>query len=94
MKTERKPGKYDNYLAIRIIEAIGKSDLLEKDKKIAAIKDIARMYEDETYVGMDDIMIMFILEFYKDSIAKHHPWVRSELGVTFWSKMDRIIGTV
>jgi hypothetical protein len=86
---------YDNYLAIRIIEAIGKSDLLEPDKKIAAIKDIQRMYESANYCGMTDEYVKeLLIDCCANTIAFHHCWGYSDLGWEFWSKMNQIIGKV
>lgn len=84
------------YLAIRIIEAIAASELLEKDKKIQAIKDIEKMYEsDKDYGGVTDTLIMDTLNNgYANQIESHHIWNSSELGWEFWDKMNTIIGKV
>lgn len=86
------------YLAIRIIEAIAASDLLENSKKIDAINDIALMYKNADYakeVDLSDYRIKQIAEDPKMvDIADHHIWNKSKLGYHFWGKMYVIIGKV
>lgn len=87
-------------LAIRIVEAIAASPLLEDNKKLLALNDLLEMYKDPKYG--DDVLVDVVRQLNSlelnlpsgEDCSSHHLFHKSKLGENFWWKMQMIIGIV
>lgn len=80
-------------LGVRLAIAIRDSNLLEDEKKLMALTDLEKMYTDDDYSKRTKVDKCLIEEDLGRTVF-HHLWSASDLGVTFWYKIDEIIGRI